>query len=363
MSRNDTANTNSARDIAKRLVHWYGRTARDLPWRNDPTPYGIWVSEIMCQQTRAETAAKYWIAWMQALPNVESLSRADETQLLNLWQGLGYYSRVRNLQRAAIEIVANHDGVLPSDPRVLLTLPGIGAYTAAAIASIAFCRPCAAIDGNVIRVVTRVEAIENDVARNTTQSSIASTAQRWMDEAVNDSPLAPRALTQALMELGATHCSPRNPRCDRCPIEEHCLAKRAGLQAQLPVKTKRAKALRKQWLSYIVWNQGAILLTRRPKNGINAGYWELPTVETEEKTSNPQHEAERQWGLRLPSLQKRARITHAITKFRIEIEIHTADLPERTMMDGVECRWARPDELAALPLTAATLKALQEAID
>jgi len=264
----------AARDrvIAARLLAWYDAGHRDLPWRRARDPYRIWVSEIMLQQTRAQTAIPYYRRFLERFPRVDDLAAAPEDQVLALWSGLGYYSRARNLKRAAEAIVAA--GGFPPEYDAIRALPGVGDYTAAAIASIAFGLPHAAVDGNVLRVVARVENDAADIASARTRERFRALAQGWLD------PARPGAFNQALMELGATVCLPRKPLCPECPLAALCRARQAGVEAQLPVKLPPRAPERIEAALLVVRRGGKVLLRQRPRSATRMpGFWDLPAPE------------------------------------------------------------------------------------
>ncbi len=260
--------------IQKSILAWFSQHKRAMPWRDHPDPYAVWVSEIMLQQTRVETVRSYFDRWMERFPTIESLAAADESEVLLAWQGLGYYSRARNLQRAARTLVLEHDGAMPSDPRELQKLPGIGPYTAGAVASIAFGVAAPAVDGNVIRVIARLARVESDVRRSAALKRIHSVAAALVDEA------HPGDFNQALMELGSTVCTPRNPRCAKCPLVAHCEARAAGVQETLPMKSPPKAARVEERLAVIAraHTTGRYLVVQRPETGLLAGLWEFPLV-------------------------------------------------------------------------------------
>ena len=255
--------------LAERLLPWYRANARQLPWRGHLDPYAIWVSEIMLQQTRVETVIPYFERWMARFPTVETLARASQQQVLGLWEGLGYYSRARNLQAAAKQIVSHHHGEFPHEPEAIRALPGIGRYTAGAIGSIAFNRPEPIVDGNVIRILTRLFGLREDPKGKTMQSTLWGLAE-MMVRSVNDYS----SLNQSLMELGATVCHPRSPQCVDCPVYRSCVARRTQLVDVIPAKPARAKSERRNIEVYIFTRPGRILLQQRPDGflyGVVAG--------------------------------------------------------------------------------------------
>lgn len=259
------------------LLHWYEAHWRALPWRADAHPYRVWVSEIMLQQTRIEAVLPYFERFMESLPTLQDLANADEQLLLKLWEGLGYYSRVRNLQRAARQVVELYGGELPADYEALRGLPGIGDYTAGAVASISFGLPVPAVDGNVMRVLARLTADDQDILR--------PAAKRWFQQLATAvlPPDQPGAFNQALMELGETVCLPNTePLCDRCPMAPICTAREQGVARQLPVRSpKKARRVEQRTVLVLIAQEepGRVLLHKRPDRGLLAGLWELPNTE------------------------------------------------------------------------------------
>ena len=259
--------------MAGPLLDWYDTHKRTLPWRGTGDPYQVWVSEIMLQQTRVAAVLPYYQRWMEALPTVEALAAADEEQLMKLWQGLGYYSRARNMHKAALMIVNTCGGRFPEEEKDLLKLPGIGDYTAGAIASIAFGRAVPAVDGNVLRVAARVAGLQEDIMDPAVRKKIRALMERAMSQD------RPGEYNQALMDLGATVCLPKAaPACARCPLSGLCEAERLGLQAALPVRTKKAGRRREELTVYLLWRDGTVALRKRPEQGLLAGLWEFPHV-------------------------------------------------------------------------------------
>lgn len=260
--------------IVAPLLAWYDEGHRDLPWRAVPTPYRVWVSEIMLQQTRVEAVRSYFDRWMQALPDIPALAAADEVVYMKLWEGLGYYSRVRNLHRAAVEVCEQYGGELPADYAKLLALPGVGEYTAGAVASIAFGLPVPAVDGNVLRVAAR---LDNDLTPITDAGYKKQTRARFAALMPADRP---GDLNQALMELGATVCLPNGaPRCADCPLQHLCLGCHHGNAAMLPVRAAK-KARRVENRTVLLARCGPLVgIRRRPAKGLLAGLWELPALE------------------------------------------------------------------------------------
>lgn len=259
------------------LLHWYRMVRRDLPWRRSRDPYHIWISEIMLQQTRVETVIPYYNRFMEMFPTVDKLAYAPEEQVLKAWEGLGYYSRARNLQTAAREVVELHGGVVPDTLEDVLGLRGVGPYTAGAILSIAYNKPEPAVDGNVMRVLSRYLELDEDIAKPATRIGIEKLAKQLIPEG------AAGDFNQALMELGATICTPKSAHCLPCPVMEHCGARLAGRVDELPVKTK-AKPPRPEHRAVALIegageNTGRVLIRQRPTEGLLARLWELPHVQ------------------------------------------------------------------------------------
>ena len=262
------------------LLNWYQDNARTLPWREDATPYRVWVSEIMLQQTRVEAVKPYFVRFMDALPDAASLAACPEDQLLKLWEGLGYYNRVRNMQKAAIEVMEQYDGVLPADYEKLLKLKGIGSYTAGAIASIAYGIPVPAVDGNVFRVLTRVTADDTDIMKASFRKKVESELLAMMGKQAGT--FSPGAWNQALMELGATVCLPNGaPLCEKCPWRGLCLAKAEGRIEELPVRSKTKPRKIEKRTVLVIRDGDKVAIHKRPKKGLLAGLYELPNVEGE----------------------------------------------------------------------------------
>ena len=253
------------------LLAWYRDNARDLPWRRDPDPYRVWVSEIMLQQTRVAAVLGYYARFLAAFPTVADLAAGEEEKLMKLWQGLGYYSRARNLQKAARQIMDRHGGVFPSDYRDIRALAGIGDYTAGAIASIAFGQPVPAVDGNLLRVAARVMGDPTDVT--------TAKGRRHFTEALRQvMPLeAPGRFNQAMMDLGATVCLPNGaPLCQKCPARDFCAACRTGRTGALPVRPAKKPRRREDRVVFLLFRGGKVALRKRPAKGLLAGLWEYP---------------------------------------------------------------------------------------
>ncbi len=257
--------------ITAPLLAWFSQHARTMPWRDDPTPYHVWISEIMLQQTRVSAVIPYYERFLTALPTLSDLAACDDEKLMKLWEGLGYYSRARNLKKAAIKIMKEFNGVFPSDYDSIRSLPGIGDYTAGAISSIAFGNPEPAVDGNVLRVWSRITGDFSDIMAEQTRKTCRELLRVAMPKGKTSE------YTQALMELGATVCLPNGaPLCDQCPVSCFCVAKEQDLIDRLPVKTKAKPRRIEERTVYFLFCDGKVALRRRPKKGLLSGLWEFP---------------------------------------------------------------------------------------
>jgi A/G-specific adenine glycosylase len=349
------------RALRKALLVWYHAHRRDLPWRRTRDPYAIWISELMLQQTRVETVIPYYHRFLERFPTLSALADAPLDDVLGQWAGLGYYSRARNLHKAAQMVLREHAGVLPSEAAELLELPGIGRYTAGAVASIAYDRPEPVVDGNVIRVLTRLHGIEDDV-------SLPATVRRLWDDAgqLVRGP-EPGALNQALMELGATLCTPRNPRCLACPVARQCVATQELDPERLPLKTKKLKRRSVDAVGAFFLRRGKALAVQRPPRGLMGGMWELPGGDAEQGESAEQalHRCllERT-GLRVDKANLLGVVEHTFTHIDLSLHIFQCSSPAgRVRLEGFDNhRWLAPASLATLPHGAATRRALALAL-
>lgn len=268
-------------DFSNLLTQWYLRNKRNLPWRHTQNPYFIWLSEIMLQQTRVAQGLPYFLAFTEAFPTVFDLANADEQQVLKLWQGLGYYSRARNLHKTAQQVAFESNGIFPDNYIDLLKLKGIGDYTAAAIASFSYNEAVPVVDGNVFRVLSRVFGIETDIANASAKKEFAALAYELMPK--NN----PALFNQAIMEFGALQCVPKNPDCSVCPMNSGCLALRLKKVDQLPVKSKKAKVTNR-YFNYLIFEDetGQTLIRKRTDKGIWHNLYEFPLVETKMEESH-----------------------------------------------------------------------------
>jgi len=260
------------KEIYEDLREWYGKFARDLPWRHTTDPYAIWISEVMLQQTRAAAVIPYYERFLAVLPDIRSLAEVSEEELLKLWEGLGYYSRARNLQKAAKEILIRFGGSLPRTRDELRTLPGFGPYTSASVSAFAYNYPAVPVDGNVLRLYARLCGIDGDIRSESVKEDIRKLAS---DDLTGD----PALFGQMLIELGATVCTPRNPKCADCPAAEVCTARMLGLTDVLPVRSKLRERRVEERCVLIIRTPSGYAIRRRPKSGLLAGLFEFPSRE------------------------------------------------------------------------------------
>ena len=335
--------------IRRNLLRWYKNNKRDLPWRGTRDPYAVWISETMLQQTQVNTVIPYYEKFMSRFPGVDELARAPLPKVLRLWSGLGYYRRAENLRQAAQQIVRLHDGEIPRDFAQLRALAGIGDYTAGALLSIAFGKPYPAIDGNARRVLGRVLRITSEPALRAAAEELISRSQ-------------PGEFNQALMDLGATICTPKNQRCADCPINSLC-ASRSRPHAPFTLGSRRPLTFKNVvWPLAIVRHHGKILLRRRATNGLLAGLWELPGNELKGKQSLAALFGNELKGAQLSYTrpEKLGEIRHAITHRRIWAPVYLLDLTgnRRARVPLAGWRWIAPENLQELATSSMTVKAL-----
>lgn len=334
------------------LLAWYRENARDLPWRKTEDPYHIWVSEIMLQQTRVAAVLGYYARFLEAFPSVEALAAAPEDQLMKLWEGLGYYSRARNLQKAAKAVAEL--GAFPDTYEGLLALPGIGDYTASAIASAAFGRREAAVDGNVLRVVTRVTDCHDDILDPKVKKSVREQVQAVMPERAEEI----RIFNQATMELGATVCVPNGPpRCGECPARDFCLGRIRNTAEVLPVKKPKKARKAEEKTVFLFLRDGRVALRKRPDTGLLAGLWEFPNVEgtLTEETAPGTVSA---WGLEPKAWKNKLTAKHIFT----HVEWHMTGYTLEAAGGGPpEWEWVDAEGLAAHAVPSAFARYYAEA--
>ena len=326
------------------LIEWYLQKKRDLPWRNTTNPYPIWLSEIILQQTRVAQGMPYFYAFLESFPTVKELAIADEQQVLKLWQGLGYYSRARNLHQTAQYIANELDGVFPNSYAGLIQLKGIGEYTAAAIASFAYNEPVPVVDGNVFRVVSRYYGIESDISAGKTKKEFTALAAELLSKE------QPALFNQAIMEFGAMHCTPKNPDCENCIFNSSCVALQKGLVGQLPFKSKKIK-IRKRYFNYIVLQdkKGNTKIQQRTDKGIWHNLYEFPLFETTQEegfeTIAPLIKNDTDFGDSVVSIQEANPISliHKLSHQHLYIKFWKVTV-NNTLTDGVN-----PEQLRTFP--------------
>ena len=326
------------KQLPEALLPWYDANRRTLPWREEVSPYRTWVSEIMLQQTRVAAVIPYFQRFMAAFPTAEALAQADTEQLMKLWEGLGYYSRARNLQKAACQIV--QCGIFPDTYEAVMTLPGIGDYTAGAILSIAFGQKIPAVDGNVLRVASRITGSEDNILDAKTRSRFRA----LMAEVVPDN--RPGAFNQALMDLGATVCLPSGePLCADCPARGFCVAYAQGRQAQLPVRISKTKRRTEEKTVFLLLRHGSAALRQRPDSGLLAGLWEYPHVEgsLDEAAAAAQLAA---WGVTPHRWIKQLSFHHIFTHIRWEMTGYVVEVNGTGCADWHWCDEAQRSQRA-----------------
>lgn len=309
-----------------KLLTWFQKNKRPMPWRGETNPYRIWVSEVMLQQTQVATVIPYYRRFLQEFPTVHALASAPMDAVLKQWEGLGYYARARNLHRAAREIVETHGGTLPQNYHQLKKLPGFGNYTAGAVASLAFGEAVPAVDGNVKRVLSRIFAIQTDITRGDGRRQIMNLAAELAQSAAH-----PGDWTETLMELGAVVCTPTRPQCSRCPVRDDCAARRQGIAETLPIKPARAKIPHFDVSAGVIYRTPArkeFLIAQRPAGGMLGGLWEFPGGKLEGGETLPaclQREIREELAMEISVHEPVTVVKHAFTHFRITLHAFAAE--------------------------------------
>ncbi|MDI3327943.1 MAG: A/G-specific adenine glycosylase [Alicyclobacillaceae bacterium] len=343
------------------LTGWYRRESRDLPWRKTKDPYRIWVSEVMLQQTRVETVVPYYERFLHRFPTVDRLAEAPEEEVLKYWEGLGYYSRAKNLHRGAQMVVERFGGEIPADPGKLRGIPGIGEYTAGAILSMAYDRDATAVDGNALRVFSRLFLIADPVDRPAGRKKVRDLVEAAIP------PGEASVFNQAVMDLGARLCLPKGPKCEECPLRNHCAAAEEGVAEQYPVKTPKKRPVPVKMAAALVVENGRWLIRRRPEEGLLAGLWELPSAEKaeEETWEEAAARAVGASGLRVRVSKEVVRVEHIFSHRKWDLRIYrctpvtgeNAAGPFFPPGDGPDrWTWATPEECAAYPFPTAYRK-------
>lgn len=342
------------RRFCRRLLRWFDRSARDLPWRRSRDPYAIWVSEIMLQQTQVAAVIPYFNRFMAAFPTVADLAAAPEEKVLRQWEGLGYYSRARNLHQAARQVVQRYGGRIPSEPEELMSLAGIGRYTAGAIASIAFDRRAPILEANTRRVLTRLFAVESDPQAAATQEHLWSLAGLLLPRS------RPGRFNQALMELGARVCTARAPACGWCPARDVCAAHCLGLEEALPKRGRKTRFEQVREAAAVVHRGGKILLVLRPPGGRWAGMWDFPRVVLSPERASDARRVLRKHVAEVAGVRVRMggvidEISYGVTRFRVTLVCFAAAYlgpANRGAAEQRQRRWVPPLELTVHPLPA-----------
>lgn len=339
------------RRFRTRLLAWFRRRARDLPWRRTRDPYAIWVSEVMLQQTQVATVVDYYRRFLERFPTIASLAEADEQAVLRLWEGLGYYRRARQLHAAARSIVERHGGTFPRELADVRALPGVGRYTAGAILSIAFDQPQPILEANTIRLTSRLLALRDDPTSGPAQRILWAAVESWLPRRGSGE------FNQAMMELGSLVCRPRNPECGDCPVASDCQARVMGIERELPAAGARPRFESVDEAAVVVWRRGSVLLLKQPDGRRWAGLWDFPRFRVDPKRGD----LERQIvagvadlaGVQVELVERLPTIRHGVTRFRITLHCHAARYlaGERGVSDADTRAWLRPDELESLPLS------------
>jgi A/G-specific adenine glycosylase len=339
--------------FAEPLVEWYQHHKRDLPWRKTSDPYKIWISEIMLQQTRVDTVIPYYHRFLEAFPTIFDLAGADQQQVLKLWEGLGYYSRGRNLHHATKQVVEQFDGKVPSTYKEIISLKGVGPYTASAILSIAYQKKYAVVDGNVIRVVARYNSITSDIRKTGTKNTV----QEFMDEAITESN--PADFNQAVMELGATVCTPSNPDCASCPLQTDCRAWNSAQTETIPYKSPAKKVPHHQIAVGIIVNENnEVLIALRPQDSMLGGLWEFPGGKQEKNETLEEtlvRELREELNVETVIFEKYKELKHAYSHFKITMHAFWCKIkhgkPEPKSSDKLE--WAHLSRIQEFPFPKA----------
>ncbi len=339
------------RSFRGRLLRWFGRHARDLPWRRTRDPYAVWLSEIMLQQTQVATVRAYFERFLARLPTIDALAAADEQEVLRLWEGLGYYRRARQLHKAAGIVVAEYDGQFPRDMATVRRLPGIGRYTAGAILSIAFDARVPILEANTQRLLSRLAAYRGDPSSGAGQRLLWQFAELLLPQKQAGQ------FNQAMMELGSGVCTPRAPRCPECPVATLCEARRLGLQTDIPLPKRRIPRTLRHEAAVLLRRRGRVLLLRCPEGGRWAGLWDFPRVRLEAETPAERRRelAEKVRGLTGVGIEPGDllhTLRHGVTRYQITLECYAARcLSVGSPPDGAEVKWLRAKELAHYPLS------------
>lgn len=339
----------------QKLIRWYGKSARDLPWRRTRDAYQIWISEIMLQQTTVAAVVPYFERFLKSFPTVFELAAAEENAVLRHWEGLGYYSRARNIHKTAKIIVDQYQGQFPDDLEALLSLPGIGRYTAGAIASFAFDQPAPIVEANTLRLYCRLLGYDKDPRSKEGQAELWAFATAILPRK------SPGQINQALMELGASHCGPAAPECDACPVHQHCRACREGTQATIPLPKAKIELTDVTEVSIAVRDRNRYLLRKRTTDERWAGLWDFVRFEIPHGTRsidipNILNSISERTGLTVELGPQVAEWKHGVTRYRITLKCFTADRLDGRLASEQEWKWVKPNEFSEFPLSVTARK-------
>lgn len=343
--------------IQRELTDWYGKNNRKLPWRETSDPYYIWVSEVMLQQTRVDTVIPYFLNFIEKFPTVKALALAHEEEILKAWEGLGYYSRVRNLQRGAKVVVEQYGGQVPKDLQEIKKIPGIGPYTAGAVLSIAYDQAVPAVDGNVMRVFSRLFCIEDDISEGKTRSEMEKIGCVVVPRE------NPSSFNQGLMELGALICTPTSPKCIACPVYGQCCAAQRGIQNELPIKKKKLAVKEVELEVALVWNDDKVLIMKRPQDGLLASLWAFPSAVREkgwEPGSNIIEVLEEEYGIIVDDITYVFDAQHVFTHLKWNMKVYDCKLSSKVVLEYPQVQWVTLDEIGNYAIPTAFMKVLRK---
>lgn len=338
----------NSKQFQKDLINWFYKEQRILPWRENKDPYRIWVSEIMLQQTKVDTVIPYFNNFMNKFPTLESLAEADQEDVLKAWEGLGYYSRAKNLQSAVKEVVESYGGVVPNSKDEILSLKGVGPYTAGAVLSIAYDKPEPAVDGNVMRVFSRLYCIDADIAKSSSRKIFERSVLKLISHE------DPSAFNQAIMELGALICTPTSPKCLLCPVNEHCLAYDKGVQTDYPKKEKKIKVTEKNMSVLLLQNEvGKLLVQKRDSEGLLANLWQFPTLEMTLVNLSPL-ETWKEWTeeyteQQVENFEYVDEVEHIFSHLKWKMKIYKVFIKGDKTLTNDSLRWISKEEFETLP--------------
>ncbi len=337
----------------REIERWFEENKRDFPWREEKTPYRVWISEVMLQQTRASVVIPYFLRWMDLFPDVNTLYMAKIEDVIKTWEGLGYYSRARNLHLAAKQIVEEFDGKIPDTREDLMRIRGFGPYTVGAILSFAFQKRAAAVDGNVLRVMSRYFAIEENVSKGPIRKRIEEKTEEFLD------PQIPWVTSEALIELGATVCI-RNPKCEICPLEKNCLAKRLGIAASLPIKNSEKAVQNLTRHVFVVVCEGSVLVKKGVLGKVMADLYEFPFLEVTNPLTRAQmmNEAEKMFGKPAAFVSKLTECSHTFTRYKARLLPFVVSVSDCHAVDA--CEWVQISQISSLPFSSGHRKIVAE---